>query len=148
MIPEHGLASAFLKPLTLYYDGSCPLCLAEITFLKNRNQKNLIIFVDISTHPEPLLCEGLSCEQASRFIHGKIDNQLIMGVQVFSEIYQRVDLVFLAKILGSSKLRPILVFLYKFFAAYRGALSRWIGPPLLKMINKRYRLPDNNNNRD
>jgi predicted DCC family thiol-disulfide oxidoreductase YuxK len=37
-----------LQKLTLFYDGACPLCQAEILFLSGRNQADLLGFVDIN----------------------------------------------------------------------------------------------------
>jgi predicted DCC family thiol-disulfide oxidoreductase YuxK len=37
-----------LQKLTLFYDGACPLCQAEILFLSGRNQDGLIDFIDIN----------------------------------------------------------------------------------------------------
>lgn len=38
---------AITSKLTIYYDGQCPLCLAEIHFLKHHNQKGLLDFVSL-----------------------------------------------------------------------------------------------------
>jgi predicted DCC family thiol-disulfide oxidoreductase YuxK len=37
-----------MQSLTIYYDGECPLCLAEIHFLKSRNFLGLLEFVDVA----------------------------------------------------------------------------------------------------
>ncbi len=52
-----------LKPFTLFYDGACPLCLAEITFLKSRNQSGLLISVDINSANYDPQKIRVSCEE-------------------------------------------------------------------------------------
>ncbi|NCX50503.1 MAG: DUF393 domain-containing protein, partial [Burkholderiaceae bacterium] len=39
--------SQTLLPLTLFYDGACPLCQAEILYLQRRNQQQLLQFIDV-----------------------------------------------------------------------------------------------------
>ena len=34
--------------LKLLFDGECPLCVKEVNFLKSRNEKGLIAFVDLA----------------------------------------------------------------------------------------------------
>lgn len=35
-------------PLTLLFDGACPVCMLEMDNLKARNQDGLLVFVDIA----------------------------------------------------------------------------------------------------
>jgi predicted DCC family thiol-disulfide oxidoreductase YuxK len=44
------LKNADLPRLTLFFDGKCPLCQAEIVFLSRRNQAGLPAFVDINSN--------------------------------------------------------------------------------------------------
>ena len=38
-----------MKVMTMYFDGACPLCAAEIHVLSARNRRRLLNFVDLST---------------------------------------------------------------------------------------------------
>ena len=51
-----------LEKLTLFYDGACPLCQAEILFLSRRNQAGLLDFVDINSERFDSDKIGISCE--------------------------------------------------------------------------------------
>jgi predicted DCC family thiol-disulfide oxidoreductase YuxK len=86
-----------LQKLTLFYDGACPLCQAEILFLSGRNQAGLLNFVDINSKAYDPLKVGVSCEEALAAMYGQYaDGTLIHGVTVFPEAYRRADLPSLA----------------------------------------------------
>ena len=128
-----------LKPFTLFYDGACPLCLAEITFLKARNQAGLLSFVDINSANYDPQQVGVSCQEALAKMYGQVEGETpINGVAVFGEAYRRADLKTLAWIFSRPWMMPILKPSYWFFAKYRHGISSLIGPCLLKLVRKRY----------
>lgn len=126
-----------MRTLTIYYDGHCPLCQAEIRFLRSRNRANLLRFVDLR---DPLFCEPaqrFSCAQALATIHGRLgDEELVYGVRVFAEAYRRVGLNAIASLLSVEWLQPVFNAAYRKFARHRLALSRWIGPLLLSLAKR------------
>ena len=86
-----------MKKLTMYYDGLCPLCQAEILFLSRRNEANLLSFVDINSSYYSASAVGVSCQQALDSIYAQYDDgELINGVDVFSAAYERANLPTLA----------------------------------------------------
>ena len=124
-----------LEKLTLFYDGTCPLCQAEILFLSRRNQAGLLDFVDINSERFDSAKIGISCDQALAAMYGQYDNGvLIQGVTVFPEAYRRADLPFLAWIFSRESLQPILQGSYRFFAKNRHAISRLFGPTALCLV--------------
>ena len=124
-----------LQKLTLFYDGECPLCQAEILFLSARNKAHLLDFIDIHTKRFDPQATGVSCEQALAAMYGQYaDGTLIHGVTVFPEAYQRVGLPFLAWIFSRPALQPILQLGYKLFADNRHGISRIIGPGALWLV--------------
>ncbi|MEY3799563.1 MAG: hypothetical protein RLZZ406_864 [Pseudomonadota bacterium] len=124
-----------LEKLTLFYDGACPLCQAEILFLSRRNQAGLLDFVDINSERFDAAKIGISCDQALAAMYGQHDNGLlIQGVAVFSEAYRRADLPFLAWIFSRKSLQAILQVAYRFFAKNRHAISRLLGPTALYFV--------------
>jgi predicted DCC family thiol-disulfide oxidoreductase YuxK len=124
-----------LEKLTLFYDGACPLCQAEILFLSRRNQAGLLDFVDINSELFDAAKIGISCDQALAAMYGQYDNGvLIQGVAVFSEAYRRADLPFLAWIFSRKSLQAILQVAYRFFAKNRHAISRLLGPTALYLV--------------
>ena len=126
------------QKLTLFYDGACPLCQAEILFLSSRNQANSLDFVDINSERYDPQAVGVSCEQALAAMYGQYaDGTLIHGVAVFPEAYHRANLPFLAWIFSRTILRPILKVSYQFFAKNRHAISRIFGPSALRLVKSR-----------
>ncbi len=121
--------------LTIYYDGDCPLCLAEIHFLEHHNQRGLLCFVDLH---RPELSGDVNCELAMKTIHGRIGNRLISGPSVFQEAYKRTDLKFVNYLFSCVWFRFFYAKFYVVFAKYRHQISSLIGPCLLKLSEKRY----------
>ena len=110
--------------LTFLYDGDCPLCLRETNFLKTKDKKNLINFVDISINYFPKNFKNISYKQAMDNLHGILGNgEIIIGVDVLAYSY---ELVGLGWIYFPTKL-PIfsnfIRFLYKYWAKYRLKLT-------------------------
>ena len=123
------------EKLTLFYDGACPLCQAEILFLSRRNQAGLLDFVDINSERFDPAKIGISCNQALSAMYGQYDNGvLIQGVTVFPEAYRRANLPFLAWIFSRESLQAILQVAYRFFAKNRHAISRLFGPIALRLV--------------
>ena len=124
-----------LEKLTLFYDGACPLCQAEILFLSRRNQAGLLDFVDINSERFDSDKIGISCEQALAAMYGQYANGvLIQGVAVFPEAYSRANLPFLAWMFSRKSLEPILQVGYRFFAKNRHAISSLFGPTALYLV--------------
>ena len=124
-----------LQKLTLFYDGACPLCQAEILFLSGRNQVGLLNFVDINSKAYDPLKVGVSCEEALAAMYGQYaDGTLIHGITVFPEAYRRAELPTLAWIFSRKSMQPVLEMGYRFFAKNRHAISRVLGPGALWLV--------------
>jgi len=127
-----------LEKLTLFYDGACPLCQAEILFLSGRNQAHLLDFVDInSVHFDPIKV-GVSCEAALAAMYGQFaSGRLIQGVSVFPEAYRRANLPRMAWLFSRKPLQPFLKLAYLFFAKNRHAISSLLGPTALRLVKSK-----------
>ncbi|WP_310611452.1 DUF393 domain-containing protein [Limnohabitans sp.] len=124
--------------LTLYYDGQCPLCVAEVAFLQSRNAQGQLAFVDITQTGFEVAGHNISCEAAMAQIHGRTaDGQLLVGVPVFATAYQLAKLPVLAWLLSRRWLMPVLQPAYVLFAKHRQAISKRIGPRVLQ-LSKRF----------
>ena len=127
-----------LEKLTLFYDGACPLCQAEIIFLSGRNQANLLGFVDINSAQFDPHKVGVSCEAALAAMYGQFaSGKLIQGVAVFPEAYRRANLPRLAWVFSRKSLQPFLKLAYLFFAKNRHAISRLLGPTSLRLVKSK-----------
>ena len=80
--------------LTLLFDGGCPLCLREVSFLRSRDFSNSISFVDIdSPNYDPVLYCGISYREAMGRIHAiNSSGEVLKDVRVFREAYRLVGL--------------------------------------------------------
>ena len=124
--------------LTLYYDGKCPLCVAEVEFLQSRATKDQLAFVDVTQAGFEAAGHNISCEAAMAQIHGRTaDGQVLVGVPVFATAYKLARLPFLAWLLSRSWLTPVLQPAYVLFAKHRQAISKRIGPSVLR-FSKRF----------
>jgi predicted DCC family thiol-disulfide oxidoreductase YuxK len=123
--------------LTLYYDGSCPLCRAEIEYMAFKDRQGLLAFVDITTAGSEIERMGLSCERAMQLMQGRLrSGQVIEGVPVFAAAYRLLGLRFLAWLLSRNALQRPLAFLYLAFAKRRHRLSSWLGPLALGLSRR------------
>ena len=78
-------------PFEVFYDEQCPLCRKEINFIRKRDKHNRMILTDISARGFDPSSTGKSLDELMREIHGRhIDGELVVGVEVFREIYQRI----------------------------------------------------------
>jgi len=129
-----------MDALTIYYDGQCPLCQAEIHLLRARNRRGLLRFEDLATPAFDESAHRISCAAALERIHGRLDSGVLLtGVAVFAEAYRRADLPVLAWLFSRSWLAPVLNPAYRVFVRYRHAISRTLGPPLLQLVRRIYK---------
>lgn len=134
---ENTLANA-APELTLYYDGQCPLCVAEVEFLQSRAVRGQLAFVDVTQTGFEAAGHHISCEAAMAQIHGRTaDGQVLVGVPVFAQAYRLANLPVLAWLLSRRWLMPLLQPAYVLFAKHRQAISKRIGPSVLR-FSKRF----------
>ena len=76
-----------IPELTIYYDGSCPLCRREIAFYRRRPGADLLNWVDVSAGLP--LGEGLSCDAAMRRFHVReASGRLLSGGAAFARLWR------------------------------------------------------------
>ncbi|OZA04932.1 MAG: hypothetical protein B7X95_08385 [Methylophilaceae bacterium 17-44-8] len=123
--------------LTIYYDGQCPLCLAEIHFLKHHNQKKLLDFVSLQALDST--DHQINCELAFKTIHARLgEKKMITGPDVFFEAYKRTDLKVINLLFSFRLFRFFYAKFYLIFAKYRHNISKIIGPSLLNFVQRKY----------
>ena len=128
-----------LESLSIFYDGNCPLCLAEIHVLKNNNQKQLLQFIDIH---DADVTEAIDCDLALKVIHAQFaSGKVIKGPSVFKEAYKRSDLTVMKWLFTFRLFQPFYVIFYPIFAKFRHQISKLIGPTMLKIAKRKF--PEN-----
>ncbi len=107
--------------LTIFFDGGCPLCKREVVFLKSRNQKGYLTFIDINCSDFPLdLKYGISYKQAMDRIHAlRSDGSVIKDIKVFQEAYSLIGLGWIYAPTKLSVLDKVIEFIYGLWAKYR-----------------------------
>jgi predicted DCC family thiol-disulfide oxidoreductase YuxK len=112
-------------PLTLLYDGACPLCLAEMERLMMRNRRSLLRFVDASAPGFDAVHYGTTQAEVMRVIHGvRPDGSLLQGVSAIRLAYAAAGLGGIARLLGLPGIRQAANWAYPRIANNRYALSR------------------------
>ena len=79
-----------LPKSTVYFDGSCSLCRAEIGYYRRKDQDRALCFVDISgTGAVPP--DGITKERAMRRFNVRAsDGRLLSGTAAFVEVWTRL----------------------------------------------------------
>jgi predicted DCC family thiol-disulfide oxidoreductase YuxK len=120
-----------MASLTLLYDGGCPLCLREVTFLRRRDARlhpgmPQLAFVDIDDPAyDPAAHAGISYREAMGRIHAiAADGSVLHDVEVFRRAYQLVGLGWLYAPTRWPVLRPLVEGLYSLWAGARLSLTR------------------------
>ncbi len=75
---------------TVYFDGSCPLCKAEIDYYRRKDTASVISFVDIS-QPDAIMPEGVDQQHAMERFHVRAsDGRILSGAAAFVEVWARL----------------------------------------------------------
>ncbi len=118
-------------PLTLLYDGACPVCNLEMDNLKARNTAGLLRFVDISVPQFDAAPYGASIKEMNALIHAqRPDGSMVVGVEVFRLAYGAVGLGHVTAATGWPVLKPIADAAYAVFARNRYGFSNTFMPLL------------------
>jgi len=82
------MESEILKS-TVYYDGSCPLCRAEIGYYRRTDRVDALCFVDVS-EPAAETPQGITRQRAMERFHVRAsDGRVLSGAAAFVEVWTR-----------------------------------------------------------
>lgn len=125
-----------MSKTTIYYDGDCPLCRAEIAHYERKDTSGELALVNVAD-PASTLPAGIDrAEALARFHVATEDNRIVSGAAAFVEVWRRIPgwrgLARLARIPGAVlamegayrlflPLRPLIV---RTFVAVTGARHR------------------------
>ena len=97
------------KSLTVFFDGSCPICSKEINFYKMRAGADELSWVDVSDEEIPIPIQTRSREELmARFHVLSSSGELVSGGAAFAELWASLPAF---KIFGKIFKLPILRYL-------------------------------------
>ncbi|MDQ2090989.1 thiol-disulfide oxidoreductase DCC family protein [Marimonas arenosa] len=110
---------------TVYYDGACPLCRAEISFYTSRDAAGRLELVDVS-QPNAALPEDLERDAAlARFHVMTPAGRLRSGAAGFAALWAEVPgWGWAAKVAGRPGMSAVLELGYRLFLRMRPAIVR------------------------
>lgn len=118
-------------PLTLLYDGNCPICMLEMNQLMQRNAAGLLRFTNVSApefvanHAPQYALRGAPMAALQAQIHAeRPDGSFVIGVPVLVLAYEAVGLGRWVQPVTWPLLQPLANFAYRLFARHRYAVSR------------------------
>jgi predicted DCC family thiol-disulfide oxidoreductase YuxK len=112
-------------PVTLYYDGLCPLCSREIAHYRKKAVGDALRFLDITDPQFDAAEHGLDATRIHRVMHVKVGDELRVGLDAFIAVWEAIPSYrWLARVARLPGLYGLLTLAYHFFAAVRPWLPR------------------------
>ena len=112
-----------MTKLTVWHDGSCPLCRREIALMRRLDRRGAIEFVDVTT-AGAASCPRDPAELLARF-HASEDGRLLSGAAAFAAMWRAIPLL---RPLGLIARAPLVLALleqaYRAFLRVRPRLQR------------------------
>lgn len=112
---------------TVYFDGSCPLCRAEIGYYRREDSAGAFSFVDISAIDASLPFRLTQQSAMQRFHVLDGDGRLLSGAAAFVEVWSRLPgWRWAARAAGLPGAMTTLEFGYRLFLRVRPFISRLV----------------------
>lgn len=116
-------------PLTLYYDGDCPLCAREIQLLRKRACTERLSLIDISRNDFLADATGHTKQTLQNRLHARFaDGQWVTGLDATLWSWRAAGLDRWTAPLTWPALRPLLELGYRLFCHLRPHLN-WLPHP-------------------
>ena len=113
-------------PLTVLYDGECPLCRREMAVYQGLQPTEPVCFADVSDPSVPLPSGTTRGQLLARFHVRGSDGQLLSGAPAFLALWAALPgwrwLALVGRLPGAAW---VMERLYRFFLRYRPLLQRW-----------------------
>ena len=111
-------------PLTVFFDGACPICVREIALMRRLDRRRRLVCCDFSQPDYDTASINISPAELGRVIHARwADGSIITGVEVFRAMWAAVGLGFLARLSRLSLVEPLVLKAYAWFAHNRLRLT-------------------------
>jgi predicted DCC family thiol-disulfide oxidoreductase YuxK len=113
--------------LTIFYDGFCPLCVAEMNKLKGYDAASKLAFVDIQHQDFCVAYPELDWQALNAVIHVQLaDGSMVKGLDATYLAWQVVGKGWLYAPLRWPLIRWFADGLYLLFARHRYSISYWL----------------------
>jgi predicted DCC family thiol-disulfide oxidoreductase YuxK len=113
-----------MLPVTVWFDGGCPLCLREIAVMRRLDRRGRISFVDVAA--SDAVCPTDRAALLARF-HAAEGTTLYSGAAAFAVMWRAIPLL---RPLGVAARNPLVLRLleamYVRFLRVRPRLQRWL----------------------
>jgi predicted DCC family thiol-disulfide oxidoreductase YuxK len=117
-----------MDKLTIWFDGSCPLCRREIALMRRLDRRGAIRFIDAAGAGEAD-CPVGKAELLARF-HARENGRLLSGADAFAAMWRAIPLLRPLGLLA--RIPPVLALLeraYRLFLRFRPRLQRLARTP-------------------
>jgi predicted DCC family thiol-disulfide oxidoreductase YuxK len=114
-------------PLTVLYDGACPLCRREIGVYRGLPSSTPVCFADVSDIAQPLPPGTTRQQLLARFHVRATDGQLLSGAQAFLALWAALPgWRWLARVGRVPGVAWLMERVYSLFLHARPMLQRWV----------------------
>lgn len=115
------------KDLTIFYDGGCPLCVAEMQHLHRLDLQSKLGFENIYAKDFTVRFPHIDQQQADRRLHGQAaDGTMLFGLDVTYQAWALVGKRQWVAVLRWPVVKQLADIGYLFFARYRYSISRLV----------------------
>lgn len=109
--------------LTIFYDGNCPMCLAEMNHLKKCDKNNHINLINIHQQDFQQQYPEIKADAAMKILHGLYNGQLLLGLAVTHRAWTLVGKGFWVAPLNWPIIKTISHWVYLILAKFRHPIS-------------------------
>ncbi len=113
--------------LTIFYDGKCPLCSAEMRSLKRQDTNNRIILFDLHNPQLAKEYSEINFSEAMKILHGYYQGKLLLGLEVTHRAWTLVGKGLWVAPLNWPVLITVCHWFYLLIAKYRHPISTLLG---------------------
>lgn len=107
-------------PLTIFYDGACPMCVRQMEKFRQRDTKKRLMFIDVSRPDFNAQKFGLDGMPLQRYIYAKdAEDRVVRGVDAFVWMWRASDRRILAWFVGLPVVKQLGKLLYRFISRFR-----------------------------
>ena len=110
--------------LTIFYDGQCPLCLAEMRQLKKYDTSAQLVLADLHDADFAVNYPHIDRPRAMRMLHAQLENgAMLYGLDVTCKAWSIVGRHRWLAILRWPLIRKLADIIYLLFARYRSQIA-------------------------